>query len=227
MRYRAVLIDADDTLFDFHGAEKRAIAQVLAFAGVTDPDAPAVYSQINQSYWRKLERGEVTTAFLRVARFRDFAERYGVNIDPEALADEFVRALSMQRELIPGALEMVSEIAAHMPVAIVTNGIAEVQHARFDQSPILRHVAHLVISGEVGFQKPDPRLLLHALNLLGMEAKDALLAGDGLQSDILAANRAGVDACWYNPQRQPRPAGAQIEYEIEDIRELVSIALAE
>ena len=86
----------------------RAIAQVLAFAGVTDPDAPAVYSQINKSYWRKLERGEVTTAFLRVARFRDFAERYGVNIDPEALADEFVRALSMQRELIPGALERVT-----------------------------------------------------------------------------------------------------------------------
>jgi 2-haloacid dehalogenase len=228
MRYRALLIDADDTIFDFGAAEKRAIAEVISFAGVTNPDAPDVYSEINKSYWRKLERGEVTTAFLRVARFRDFADRYNVSIDAQTLADEFVRALSRQHDLIPGALETLEIIAGHMSIAIVTNGIPEVQHARFDASPIMRFVSHLVISGEVGSQKPDPRIVHEALSCLGGVApKDALLVGDGLLSDILAANRAGVDACWYNPKSLARPEGAKIEYEIKDIRELAGIALAE
>lgn len=115
-----------------------------------------------------------------------------------------------------------------MPIAIVTNGISEVQHARFDGSPIMRHVAHLVVSGDVGFQKPDPRIVFEALSRLGGVApKDALLAGDGPFSDIPAANNAGVDACWYNPKSLPRPEGANIKYEIKDIRELAGIALAD
>jgi YjjG family noncanonical pyrimidine nucleotidase len=227
MRYRALLLDADDTIFDFVAAEARAIGDVIAFAGIGDARAAGVYSEINKGYWRKLEKGEVTTAELRVARFRDFASFYGVPIEAEVLADTFVRALSRQRELIPGALEAVAEIAAQMPVAIVTNGIAEVQHSRFDESPIMRHVSAFIISGEVGFQKPDPRIVFSALDRLGARAEDALLVGDGLASDIPAAERAGVDACWYNPKKLARPDGARIKYEIEDIRELPRIALAE
>jgi len=227
MAYRALLLDADDTIFDFGAAEARAISEVIAFAGIDDPRAAEVYSEINKGYWRRLEKGEVTAAQLRVLRFRDFAARYRVSAAPEVLGDAFVSALSRQRDLIPGALEAVARIAARMPVAIVTNGIAEVQHARFDRSPVMAHVSALVISGEVGFQKPDARIVLRALDLLGARPEDALLAGDGLQSDIRAAENAGVDACWYNPHKFPRPAGARIKYEIEDIRELPRIALAE
>lgn len=227
MPYRVLLLDADDTIFDFGAAEARAISEVIAFAGIGDPRAAEVYSEINRDYWRKLEKGEVTTAQLRILRFRDFAARYRVSAAPEILADAFVSALSRQRELIPGALEAVAEIAARIPVAIVTNGIAEVQHARFDASPIMAHVSALVISGEVGYQKPDARIVLSALERLGARPADALLAGDGLQSDIRAAENAGVDACWYNPKRLARPDGARIKYEIEDIRELPGIALAQ
>ena len=227
MPYRALLLDADDTIFDFGAAEARAISEVITFAGIGDPRAAEVYSEINKGYWRKLEKGEVTTAQLRVLRFRDFAARYGVSVEAETMADAFVAALSRQRELIPGALAAVGEIAARIPVAIVTNGIAEVQHARFDASPIMAHVSALVISGEVGFQKPDARIVFSALDHLGVRPADALLVGDGLQSDIRAAENAGVDACWYNPKKIPRPEGARIKYEIEDIRELPGIALAQ
>ncbi|MGI6239170.1 MAG: YjjG family noncanonical pyrimidine nucleotidase [Christensenellales bacterium] len=226
MRYRALLIDADDTIFDFQAAERAAINAVLVLAGIRDPGAGARYARINRGYWEKLERGEVTASELRVARFRDFAREYDVSIAPETLADVFVDALSNERALIPGAQETVAAIAVHMPVAIVTNGIAQVQHARFDASSIMRHIAAFVISGEVGFQKPDPRIIDLALSRLGASASDALFAGDSLASDMLAAARAGVDACWYNPRGIPRPDGARIQYEIKDIRELKDIALA-
>jgi len=85
----------------------------------------------------------------------------------------------------------------------------------------------VIISQEVGAQKPEPQMVFAALKALGgIAPEDALLCGDSLTSDILAANRAGVDACWYNPRHKAKPADLSIRYEIDDIRKLIDIALA-
>ena len=226
MRYKALLIDADDTIFDFRAAEAYAIGRVLDFAGIDDPDAREVYHDINAGHWRALERGETTHARLRIERFEDLARRYSCACDAAQMADMFVTALSSCHELIPGALEAVAAISAHMPVAIVTNGIPQVQHARFDPSPIMKYISALVISGEEGYDKPDPRLLYAALRRLGAVApRDALMIGDGITSDMAAANAAGMDAYWFNPRRKPRPELARFTGEIYDFDQAVKVAL--
>lgn len=225
MSYRALLIDADNTLFDFNESERRAISTVLSRLGITDPDAPQVYHRVNMAHWKALERGETTHARLSVERFRDFLKAYERTDDPAAVAKFYEGELARQCILLPGALETVREISRVMPVAIVTNGIPRVQHGRFDPSPIRPYVSALVISGEVGADKPDPAILFEALRLLGdIPPKDALLVGDSLTSDIPAANRAGVDACWYNPAALPRPEHLSIKADLRDIREAIPIA---
>jgi len=120
----------------------------------------------------------------------------GMDADPWEMCNDYIDALSRQHILIPGALEMVKEVSAHMPVAIVTNGIKQIQHARFDRSPISQYTKALVISHEEGVDKPDPRLLCIALERLGgIAPEDALMVGDSLTSDVKAANNAGMDAC--------------------------------
>ena len=52
------------------------------------------------------------------------------------------------------------------------------------------------------------------------------MIGDGIQSDVLGANRAGVDMCWYNPKGKALPEGMHAEYEVRDIRDCIPIALA-
>ncbi|NLD59394.1 MAG: noncanonical pyrimidine nucleotidase, YjjG family [Clostridiales bacterium] len=228
LTYDAILIDADDTLLDFRAAEKNAISEVIGALGIADPQAGEVYSRINLACWKEFERGAMTQAELRVRRFGDFLKFYGISADPGEVGERFTDALSRQGMLLPGALEAVRAIAEKLPVALVTNGISSVQHGRIDRSPIRPYISALVISGEQGFQKPDPRMIFRALELLGsIEPGRALMAGDSLTSDVLAANRAGVDACWYNPSGEIAPAEYKIRYEIRDIRELPDIALAE
>lgn len=141
---------------------------------------------------------------------------------------DYVAALSRQHILIPGALEMMRRVSARMPVAVVTNGIKQVQHARFDGSPIMEYVNALVISHEEGVDKPDPRLLYIALEKLGGIAPGyALMVGDSLTSDIAAANNAGMDACWYAPSEKPAPENYNIKYVITDIRDAAECALAQ
>ena len=226
MLYDAILIDADDTLFDFRAAEKNAIGEIIARLGIEDADAPQVYHRLNRACWEAFERGEVTQAELRVRRFRDFLRHYGLENDPERVGEAYTQALSHQGMLLPGALETVRAIARRLPVAVVTNGIASVQRGRMARSPLQAHLSAFVISGELGVQKPDPRMLYAALEALGGVKTDrALMVGDSLTSDIRAANRAGMDACWFNPEGRIAPPEYDIRYEICDIRRLTDVAL--
>lgn len=223
MRYDVLLMDADMTIYDFHAAEKEALKCVLAHLKITDPQAPEVYSRINAQCWADLEKGLITQDELRVRRFRELLEYYKIEEDMGDVPQMYVEALSKQSQLLPGALEAVKELAEMIPIAIVTNGIPYVQHGRFDKSEVRAYVKELVISGEEGVFKPDPRLFEIALEKMGAEKERALVVGDSLGSDILGAQRAGIDACWLNPAGKKCTLEKEPEYTVKDLGEIKTI----
>ena len=129
----------------------------------------------------------------------------------------------MQAIPFPYAEAVVRELCLQRPVTLLTNGITVIQKMRMERTPIRDWVDRLVISQEVGVSKPDPRIFEIALE--GLDPSEALMIGDGIQSDVLGANRAGVDVCWYNPKGKALPEGIHAEYEIRDIRDCLAIAL--
>ena len=108
---------------------------------------------------------------------------------------------------------------------IVTNGMTSIQTNRFARSPLKEYAADIVISEAAGVSKPRPELFWLAARRQGIEPRDALVIGDGINSDIRGANNAGIDACWYNPHGKALPEDVHAEYVISDIRESVPIAL--
>ena len=227
MRYKAILMDADETLFDFRTGNRRAVERLMDELGYFDPRRFEQYEEINRACWQALEKGLMTNAQLQTARFVRFMDQYRVPGDPEAVGRRFVELLERQSILLPGALETVRAIAARLPVLIVTNGIAAVQRSRIALSPLKDLIAGMVISQEVGAAKPDPALFRSALRQLGVDRREALMIGDGVNSDIRGANAAGIDACWLNPGGEALPEGVRAEYVIADIRQSAAIALGE
>ena len=224
MRYKGIFIDADETLFDFQAGERVAAGRVLEFLKIRESGALEAYSEINAALWRDLEKGLTTQAQLKVRRFELLMERYGAGGDPAAAAEYYVEALSEQSMLLPGALEAVERIAEVLPVSIVTNGISKVQRGRMGRSPLRHLIKDFVVSEEIGFAKPDPRVLEIALRGLGVAPRDALMAGDGM-ADMRCAQNAGVDGCWVNPNGKKLPEDLKPLYEIWDISLLPDIAL--
>lgn len=225
MRYKVILFDNDDTLMDFQAGNRIALNRLMDELGYHDPDRYDQYEAVNLECWAELEQGRLTQGQLRQERFIRFFERYPVPGDPVRAAERFVTLLGEQSILLPHALDVVREIAAALPVVIVTNGITAVQKSRFARSPLMRYVSDVVISEEVGASKPRPELFLLALSRQGVEPGDALMIGDGVGSDIRGANNAHIDACWLNTNGRALPDGIHAEYEISDIRECVGIAL--
>ncbi len=220
--YDTVFLDADDTLFDYPRAEDRAFSRTCARFGLADtPELRDSYRRINREQWRLLERGGTDQATLRIERFRLLFEETGDRLDPAAVGGAYVEELSQGADLLPGAREICVYLAERYLLAIVTNGLADVQRSRLALSGLGDLVADLVISEEAGFSKPDPRIFEYACGRIGRTDRGRMvMVGDSLESDIRGGAAFGIDTCWYNPRGLERPAEPNPTYEIRDLEDL-------
>lgn len=224
-RYPWLLFDADDTLFDYGRAEAEAIRGAFDAHGVAFEDQwLSAYQAVNSRTWRALEEGRVTPARLRVQRFEELFAELGLSLDPVAFSAIYLARLAMQAQLIDGALEVVDALRADHRLAIITNGLSDVQRPRLARSPLAGVVEHLIISEEVGAAKPDPAIFAVALARMGgPERRDVLVIGDSLSSDIAGGVAAGLDTCWLNPHAKPRGAGPAPTHEIRRLEDLLPL----
>ena len=224
MRYSLILMDADDTIFDFQAGNRKAVGMLMEELGLSSPTVFEEYQQINHACWQALERGEMDQETLHVERFRRFLRMKGRADDPKRVADRFAVLLGQQAIPLPNAEETVEKLAREREIVILTNGITPIQKSRIARSPVRNWISRMVISQEVGVSKPDPRIFEIAMGNTPREK--VLMIGDGLQSDVRGANNAGVDVCWFNPLKKPLPNDLHTEYEIHDIRDCLPIALS-
>lgn len=227
--YTALLFDLDHTLLDSDASEARAFDHALTTAGVADPDRhrPA-YQAINRALWDRVERGELTANEVRTARFAQLAAANGLDASPDALADSFAAGLGAFGDLYPGVRDVLDALAAlpGVALALVTNGLSEVQRARIARLELTAYFDVVAISSELGVAKPAPAIFEHVLAGLGPVPRDAaLMVGDSLSSDIQGGRNAGIATCWYNPQRRTGGHGL-VDHDIAALDELLALVRA-
>jgi 2-haloacid dehalogenase len=223
-RYELVLLDADDTLFDFGACEAAALWAALGDAGIPWSDrAPEEYARANREAWAAFEKGLLSHEELKLRRFEDFLGRMGIEADARIVGGLYVERLSEQRVLMPGAEETLRRLAVSYKLVLVTNGIKEVQRRRLKGSPIALYLSATIISEEIGFAKPDPRMLDAAARAAGVSDKSSMIiVGDSLSSDIRAGLDYGIDTVWLN--RRCESSGAtRPTYEIRALPQLLEI----
>jgi YjjG family noncanonical pyrimidine nucleotidase len=226
MPYSTVLFDLDHTLFDFDASEALAFAGALEIAGIDDAIPHfATYRRLNSALWAAAERGEIRSSTIRDLRFEQLALELG--LDPAiapAMADAFIEGLSVHGDLYPGAREVLETLHRHVAMAVISNGLGEVVHARLERLDVGRFFEVVVVSSEAGVAKPDPHIFDVAFERLGRPAKSsALMIGDSLTSDIAGGVAYGIDTCWYNPNGRHPSAGGEFTDEISSLTELPDV----
>ena len=126
--------------------------------------------------------------------------------------------------LLPGAAETIHKLHPDHKMLIVTNGIADVQRPRFDNSEIKRYFENIIISDEIGAAKPAAEFFDIAFKAMGEpDKKDVMIIGDSLTSDMAGGIKYGIDTCWYNPNKTQNTTSMNITYEIFELYELFKI----
>ena len=241
-QYKAVLIDWDDTIGDFIGAAKLALQEMYDKYHLSDYFASheefvSLYKPHNIELWDKYGKDLVTKAFLRVDRFlwpllhgskvgeRQEAkgERQDLTALAEQMSEDFLHLTTAHFSLLEGAEALVRYLAEKYPLTVVTNGFVEVQYEKFDRSGLRDCFTHIVLSEEVGCQKPNPRIYEKALRMNGVSAEEAVMIGDSWNSDIQGAINAGIDQIWIRKSQDPLPNGQSATYIVKSLAEVMEI----
>ena len=115
----------------------------------------------------------------------------------------------MQQQVQPDL--KVNEYIAHLnerqaPWGIVTNGPMS-QHNMCRAAGLSQLAPFVIVSEEVGYAKPDPRIFRDALNAMGLSSPERVMfVGDNPVADIDGAKRFGMKAAWIRRGRE-YPAG--------------------
>ncbi|MDV6376959.1 YjjG family noncanonical pyrimidine nucleotidase [Sporosarcina sp. GW1-11] len=221
MPYELLLFDLDDTLFDFAETEKHALGNTFTTFGL--PNGLATYRDsyraISAVIWDDLEQGRITLEELKVERFRQLFAQHNLQIDASHFGELYIENLGRESHLIDGVEEMLSGLADYR-LAVLTNGFTLAQHARIAGSPLRDTFEAVIASEETGFKKPQPEIFDYAFNKLGItDPSRVLMIGDSLTSDIQGGMNAGIDTCWFNPNRKPNNTAIQPTYEIHSWEE--------
>ena len=120
-----LLLDLDDTILDFHKAERIALSKTLRDFGV-EPTEEALrrYHAINKWHWEQLELGKMTREEVLVGRFEAMFREYGVAVDSVAVARAYEKNLAVGHYFLPGAEEAVDTLHKKYRLFLTSNGTA-------------------------------------------------------------------------------------------------------
>ena len=224
---KAILWDVDGTLLDFLAAEKAAIRRLFREFGLGEctDEMVARYSAINDSYWKRLERGEIAKKEVLIGRFREFFSELGIDPDlAESFNARYQHALGDTVVYRDDSLEIVKALHGKVKQYVVSNGTIVAQTKKLERSGLGRWMNGIFLSEQLGAEKPNPAFFEKVFAALpDIPKEDMLIVGDSLTSDMRGGLLAGIPTCWYNPNRLPRPADMAIDFIIEDLHEIYEL----
>lgn len=112
------------------------------------------------------------------------------------MGEEFLQLTNHYFSVLPGAAEVVRELAKRYPLTIVSNGFREVQYYKVAHSGLQDCFKHMLVSDEIGINKPQPEIFRIALERNNVQASEVIMIGDSYTSDIAGAKAAGIDQLW-------------------------------
>ena len=227
--YKYLLWDIDGTILDFLAAEAYAIRFLFKKynLGACSDEMIALYSETNVKYWRMLERNELTKPEILVGRFREFFEKIGVDISiAESFNKEYQLAIGDHIEFVDKAEDVLLSQKGKCILAAVTNGTKIAQEKKLRRSGLDKIFDAILISEDVGAEKPNKEYFDFVFEKLGITDKaEVLIIGDTLTSDIKGGVNAGIDTCWFNPGHKPNTLSLPVTYEIDDLGKISEIIL--
>ena len=149
------------------------------------------------------------------------------DVEPSGRYVEIFRrsAVEMVAEFViplPGVQPMLEALRErNVAVAVLSNGWNPLQARKAEQAGFR---GKLLVSSEIGAQKPAPAAFERLLEALGTAANDAWYVGDDPYGDVAGAQRAGMHAIWMNWESKEYPAElTRPDHTIADFQALLEL----
>lgn len=228
MRYTTVLLDFDDTLIDTQGYAQKCLQGIYADYNIesyypTFEDFYLVYNTNTHSLWEQYALGNIGKQALINGRFYKPFEGFE-NATKEYLDRmnrDFMSRVVHIDYYIDGAKLLLEYLKAKYKVIMISNGFKELQYDKLDSVGFTPYFDEVVLSDEVGVNKPHPDIFHFAMEKAEATAEETIMIGDSYLADIKGAMNSGIDQIWYNPKKLE--AEVKPTYTIAELKEIMNI----
>ena len=231
MKYKDLFIDFDDTLYDTYGNAVIALRETFETFRLerffADPQVfYDAYWAANIDLWTRYSKGEITRPYLIVERFRrPLSAGQGLDVtEPFCLemSDKFLEFCSSKPGVVEGAHELMDYLKHQgYRMHMCSNGFHEVQYKKLAACGLKDYFDTIILSEDAGANKPSMQYFDYALRQSGADIATTIMIGDNLQTDIMGANRAGLDTILFN--RWGIEPSSVPTYTVETLRDIMKI----
>ncbi len=236
MKYKAVFLDMDHTLCDTNRADTLAL---LDFERELSREFPhdiaqkisieylsAIYKKKGPApQWQKF--AEETEAKYRARLLRQVIEDVSDIHTPTSWEKVITWAYNFMEyrvkyfNFFPGTIEMLKELRKTYSLVLISNGPLYSQEPKIKQISMHQYCDHIILGGNLKYQKPHPSIFLLACQKAKCKPSEAIHVGDILDTDVLGANSVGIDSVWLNSSgNQDMKGNVSPDYTISHINEL-------
>jgi putative hydrolase of the HAD superfamily len=236
----AVAFDVNGTLVHIRTDEGRpdifrAIGHFLTYQGID-----MRREQVRDEYFDRLKRHRCESTekypeFDAVAIWRSIIDDYGGDytraLPAERLAQlpltlaEIYRGVSRKKlKLYPHVRTVLDQLRQRFPLAIVTDAQSAYAHGELHKVGLTQYFDPIIVSGDHGFRKPDPRLFEYALQRMGVSAAQTVYVGNDMFRDIYGARQVGMRTIMFDSDQGTKEyEDCAPDYRITDHRELLEL----
>ena len=206
MPFKGILLDIDNTIYDYPSAHRNAIDTVRVHLGKILGKENAV---LDEAYRRARESVHMELAgsaasHSRLLYFQRMLEILGANPLAHAMDcydlywDRFLSGIQAN-EGVYAFLEQVKEAR----LCLLTDLTAPIQFRKIRKLRLDEYTSRIVTSEEAGHEKPHPYIFLLGLRKIGVTPEQACMIGDSYEKDIFGALNVGIKPFWFRPGGAP------------------------
>ena len=225
MKYKGILLDIDNTLYDYNVAHVFSKNVVLDY-GVSEFNLSK--KKINFAYEKArkqvhIELCETAASHNRLLYFQRMLEI--LNLNPMKYA---IQIYSKYWESFLDELKPFDEIYVLLEkyknrICLLTDLTAHIQYRKVQKLGLEKYCDKLVTSEEAGHEKPHPYMFMLALQKLGLGADEVCMIGDNFNKDILGSAALGIESIWFNHEGKQEAHDNKLITEVNSFKEILEL----
>ncbi|XP_029962256.1 N-acylneuraminate-9-phosphatase [Salarias fasciatus] len=206
---KAILFDLDNTLIETGRAGEVAIIKTGEFLktalGIEDNAVASICDKFKLKLYQESFDPSAGRSIedVRVGHWEESIRETLGSCSSPSLASQCYRLWKDSRlellRLSPEVCALLRQLRGRYKLLLLTNGVAKTQREKVEASACEEFFDAIVVGGEHAEQKPFLSIFTLCFDMLQVEARDCVMVGDSLDTDIQGGFNAGVRATvWIN-----------------------------
>lgn len=224
MKYKGLLLDLDNTLYDYNVAHEYAVFSVTKyFTQLHKIDEIEFYNLYNVS------RSEIhndlkgtASSHSRILYFQRLNEKLSLNPLKYSIDLEKIYWNSFMEKMIlfEGVIEMLNIYKKR--ICIITDLTTQIQHKKILKLNLEKFIDKIVTSEEVGVEKPNPKIFNKSIEKLNLGKNNVCMIGDNFKKDIQGAIDLGIKSVWLNHENNKFSHSNNLINEVSFFKEILN-----